>query len=320
MMNSYFKQKPAIIQLLIFIGMAIGCFMILSLIGTILIASMSGLSLTQLGDSSNWDYTDPAMLTFIRGMLVIQFIGLFIIPTALFSFFADPKPARFVGLKKPVAPVYLILGIVVLIVSVPLVEWLGLINQKADFPEGMARWMRSMEDDANRQIRLLLSKNSIADLLLNILMIAGFAAIGEELFFRGVLQRIFIRMFRNPWVGILVTAFVFSAFHFQFYGFLPRFLLGILLGAAYWYSGSLWTSILAHFFYNGLIIIIAYYNPELVSQEETNLFNASSILIPALVSLAAVTVIIWYMHKRSSVTFAEVYADDKKPTNEFPFS
>ena len=116
--------------------------------------------------------------------------------------------------------------------------------------------MKASEESAAKQIEFMLKRNTVQDLLLNLVLVAVFAGVGEELFFRGVLQRLFIKLFKNPWAGILVTAFIFSAIHFQFYGFIPRFILGILLGLIYWYSGSLWPAIIAHFAYDAFAVIM----------------------------------------------------------------
>ena len=78
------------------------------------------------------------------------------------------------------------------------------------------------------------------DLLIMIFLVGMLPAIGEELFFRGILQKLFIQIFKKAWPGIIFTAFLFSAIHMQFMGFFPRMALGIILGALYWYSGSLY--------------------------------------------------------------------------------
>ena len=103
----------------------------------------------------------------------------------------------------------------------------------------------------------------------------------------------------------------------QFYGFLPRFVLGVLLGAVYWYSGSLWVAMLAHFIYDAVLIIAAYYNPEMLEQESTVQF--SNMALVGSISLALVVLLLLWMKKRSTATFASVYADDAIPVKNHPF-
>ena len=209
----YLKTKPAWAQLFMFLGLAFGSFIILSMVGMLLLANMTGLSMMEMSDPLNWDYKNPALLTFVRGMLLIQFLFLFVVPCFLFAYFSDPKPTSYLGFRSA-KPVYYLLGVLVLIVAIPLVDWLGVFNHQL-IPEttSLGKWMKESEEQAGHQIAFMLKKNSIPDLLMNLFFIAVFAGVGEELFFRGILQRLFIRIFKNPWVGIIVTAIIFSAIH-----------------------------------------------------------------------------------------------------------
>ena len=84
-------------------------------------------------------------------------------------------------------------------------------------------------------------------------------AIGEEFLFRGIMQRSLIDFNINPHTAILITAIVFSAMHMQFFGFFPRFFLGVLLGYLYYWSGSIWVPIIGHFFQNASSVILIYW-------------------------------------------------------------
>ena len=314
---AYLKNRPAWIQLMIFISMAFGIFIVISLIGVIILGKVTGINIMDMADPDTWDYNDPALLGFIRGMLVIQFIGLFLLPALVFSYFADPKPLDYFGLKKPVKNFYYLAGALALVISLPLVDWLGALNREVNFPDAMEGWLTKSEDDAARQIEFLLNRNTTADLLINLVVIAVFAGVGEELLFRGVLQRLLIRIFKSPMAGIIVVAFVFSAIHFQFFGFLPRFILGIVLGMIYWYSGSLWPAIIAHFAYDAVAVIAVHFNPELLTNTEATLFTDGISWIYALTSFVFMGAIIWYMKVQSTVTYEKVYAGEE---TEDPFS
>jgi CAAX protease family protein len=316
---AYLRTRPAWAQLLIFLGMAFGIFIILSFIGVMILSNMTGIKLLEIGDVSKWDLAKPGMINFMRGMLIIQFVGLFLVPTFLFAIFSDRRPAKYLGLRV-VPAIYILLGVALLFVAIPLVELTGVFNH--DFiPETtrIGKWMKKSEDDAARQLVFLLKRNTPRDLLLNVIFIAAFAGIGEELFFRGVLQRIFIKLFKSPLAGIIVTAIIFSAIHMQFYGFIPRFILGILLGFIYWYSGSLWPAIIAHFVYDAFFIVLVYFNPSLATQDSPA-FTAGNQTVMALFSLVLVSGIIYLMKKKSTTRYADVYADDVvKETTPFTF-
>jgi membrane protease YdiL (CAAX protease family) len=294
--------------------MAVGIFTIFSAIGMSILSGMTGISMFDVGDLSKWK-ANPKMLTYVRGMLLVQFLGLFLIPSLLFAYFSDPRPLQYIGIKKPINPIYWILGIASLLVAIPLVEYTGLINRQVNFGSAQ-NWMQRMEDEAMQQIKFMLGKQTVTELVTNVVFIALFAGIGEELFFRGVLQRLFIKVFKNPWAGILLTAFLFSALHVQFFGFIPRFLLGILLGAVYWYSGSLLAAMVAHFIYDAFFIVLAYFQPQIIDDTEGSMFNGTLPITMALISAALVVLIVWVMKRNSTITYNEVYKTDEVPKHQ----
>ncbi len=316
-MKGLLKSKSAGSQFLLVIGISIVSLFIISLLGTVILARMTGMKLMELSDISKWDYSKPQIIFLIRGMQVVQFIGLFLIPTFICARLFSTNTKNYLGLKRPSNNFYFIVGIAVMIVAIPLVNWLGELNKNVQFPDNIEGWMKRSEEEAAKTVNALLSKHTIKDLVLNIIFIAGFAAVGEELLFRGMVQRLLIKMFRTHWPGIIITAFLFSAMHMQFYGFLPRFALGILLGAIYWYSGSLWTAILAHFVYDALIIVLVYFNPEMLNEQGAG--KATNIALIGSISFVMVVLLIEWMRKKTATTYAEVYADDDIPVKDHPF-
>jgi hypothetical protein len=144
-----------------------------------------------------------------------------------------------------------------------------------ELPESMAAFedaIRSLEDAAEKTTTEFLSVNTIGGLILNLIIIALLPAIGEELFFRGVLFSLFKDWFKNAHWAVLITSILFSAAHLQFYGFLPRMLLGILFGYLLIWSGSIWIPILAHFVNNALAVSVFYFfsdREELLEQTDS---------------------------------------------------
>ena len=309
-MKGLLKSKPPLTQFIILISIALASFFLIGILGTIVLSKIAGMNLETMSDSSKWDYNSPALLTVIRGMQIIQFVSLFLIPSFLCAWLFSTDSKKYLGFKKPSNMGYFLVAAGVLLLSLPLVSFLGELNRNVQFPAGIANWMKELEADAAKTIKALLSKHTIKDLMLNIICIAGLAAVGEELLFRGVAQRLLIKIFKSPWAGIIISAFLFSAMHMQFYGFLPRFVLGTLLGVIYWYSGSLWTAILAHFVYDAALIILVYFNPESLNDE--NSLNLSNIALGAAISAALVVLLVMWMKKKSTVTYGQVYADDKQ--------
>ena len=142
--------------------------------------------------------------------------------------------------------------------ALPAVNWLKSLNDMVVLPHfmsGVELWMQQMEHQSEVLTDKFLSVSSYSGLALNLLVMAAIPALGEELFFRGILQTVLGEKF-NRHLAVWITAFIFSAIHLQFYGFLPRFLLGAALGYLFLFSGSIWASIVAHFINNALAVVL----------------------------------------------------------------
>jgi len=233
----------------------------------------------------------------------------FVPPVLVYLFMSFPgNYGYFLGFRKAEKANMYVLGVIGILLVMPFVFWLGQLNQHIDLP----RKFLEMEEEASRFMIAFLKVNKPIDIIINVFIIALLPAVCEEIFFRGALQRIIINITRNPWVGIVVTAILFSALHMQFLGFLPRVFLGIILGAFYWFSGSLWTSIIPHFVNNAVQVIVASYAPKYIDK------NPETPVLAALASGIVVWAILWYYQKQSSITYSKVYqTDELTPTNQF---
>ncbi|MBK6937275.1 MAG: CPBP family intramembrane metalloprotease [Chitinophagaceae bacterium] len=316
-MRGFLKNKPAFNQLLIVAGVTLMSLFVIGAIGSFIVAFVAKVPFSEMADTKNWNYSSPKTIFVVRGLLLVQFFALCVIPAYVAARLFGDNNSRYLGLKPPTNLTYFIVGIALLLFSTPLVGWLGELNKNIHFPSGIENWMREKEDDAGETAKALLSLRTPPDLLINIFFIGVLAGVGEELLFRGVIQRILIRLFKNQWAGIVIAAFVFSAVHFQFYGFVPRFLLGIFLGLIFWYSGSLWTSMLAHAIYNSVQVVLVYYNPEMLTKD--NPIETGNLAVAALISATIVLGLVWWMKTRSTTTYQQVYADDMKPFKDHPF-
>jgi membrane protease YdiL (CAAX protease family) len=154
------------------------------------------------------------------------------------------------------------LALLLMLVSIPLVLYSMNLNQKLPLPE----IFKMMEDQTEETLKGLLKMESMGEFLVNLTIIALLPAIGEELVFRGVVQQQLMRRIANPMLAIILSAMVFSFAHFQFEGFLPRMLLGIILGWLYWHTRNFWVPVIAHFFNNGIQVAGQYlYGKEMSS-------------------------------------------------------
>jgi membrane protease YdiL (CAAX protease family) len=155
---------------------------------------------------------------------------------------------------------WLLVTALLIIVTLPFMSTLIAWNAGAHFPtflHDFEVWARTSEDRAAVLTKFLTQFNSISRFLVGVVVIALVPAVSEELFFRGVIQRNLVRWF-SPHVGVWLGAALFSAIHFQFFGFVPRFVLGLVLGYLYLWSGNILVSMAAHFTQNAFQLFILY--------------------------------------------------------------
>ena len=149
-------------------------------------------------------------------------------------------------------------GLLFIMFTFPVAQFAYWVNQQIPLPD----WVSQMENSVDGFLEILLFMPTWQELLFNLLVIAVIPAIGEELVFRGMLQKRLTPLTNKAWIPIWVSAFVFSAFHLQFAGFLPRMILGASLGYLFYWTNNLWIPILAHLFVNGIQVIVTFINGE----------------------------------------------------------
>lgn len=193
----------------------------------------------------------PLLLT----MSVIQSVLVFILPAYIAARLFEKDWRSYLSLDR--SPSLLaVTGVVILfIVALPFLNQMIFYNENVSFPASVENLFRSMEDQARQVTDVMLGDTSVMGLITGILVVGVVTGIAEELFFRGALQSVFMGMLRSPVAAIVFTAFVFSLLHMQFYGFAPRFLMGMLFGYICWKSGSVITSAVAHILNNSLVVL-----------------------------------------------------------------
>ncbi len=200
----------------------------------------------------------PENIGVIKLFQIFQSVFLFVIPALIAAWLFSTHMAGYLKADGKASGITLILVVLVLFAAIPAMNMFTWINSRLDLPawlDGIEQMMITSEENAAKLTEAFLDGRSIADLAVNLFMIAILPAIGEEFLFRGVLQRIFTEWTRNSHWAIAITAFVFSFVHFQFFGFLPRFLLGLLFGYLMLWSASIWVPVAAHFVNNGIAVV-----------------------------------------------------------------
>lgn len=247
-------------------------------------------------------FDNPEYVAASKLIQIIGSVGTFIVPALLFSYLFAGDFFSLYNFRDPINWVAVFLTVGMMVSVIPLINYLAEVNMRMDFPiRSIDRLMRTMEADAEKIMRAFTATKSFWGLLVNLLMIGVLAAIGEELIFRGLFQKLLTGMVKNPHIAILITSVLFSAFHFQFFSFLPRFILGIVLGYLMYLGRSIWFPIIAHFINNAMGVIYYYFNSRGSAEDMLEEIGTSNLLpMTALISLLifAVFFIAWYYQVR----------------------
>jgi hypothetical protein len=211
--------------------------------------------------SSFQDLISSNNLQFQKFALALTSVGMFIFPALVFAYLENRNVSSYLKLNKPSNIFSIALAIMMMITATPFIEWSVMVNEGMKLPsflQGLENWMRLKENELAELTKNILVMKSITALLINLLIIAVIPALGEEFTFRGCIQKLFTLWAKNYHVGIWIAAIIFSTIHFQFYGFLPRMLLGALFGYIFVWTGSIWAPVVAHFYNNASAVIAAY--------------------------------------------------------------
>lgn len=248
------RNYPPVFQVLL---MQFGFALVLTVLGNLvftIIAFVAHWDVQRLisNFSADADFASRWQMRLMLGLShIFTFIGSGLLTIYLFYRQYPVKWPDYLRIRQSPKGKTVLVALLLMLAVMPLVLFLYNINKSLPIPES---W-RILENQTNEAIKGLLHMENALELLGNLFIIAFLPALGEELVFRGVLQQQLMRIIRNPWIALLLSAALFSFIHFQFEGFFPRMLLGLVLGWLYWKSRNFWVPVLAHFANNGLQVL-----------------------------------------------------------------
>jgi membrane protease YdiL (CAAX protease family) len=257
--NQKYVSPPGMMEILIVIFLVI----ILGVAGSQvagLIAQKSGMGLEALlnGLSENNTLENRNLVRYAN--LVVHFMS-FTIPCIILALIMRRKKwHEYLSLNLSPGMKTAMMACLIVMVSMPFTNLVYWLNMQLPLPE----WAKTLEEGATEMINALLTMDTPFEFLINLVIIALVPALGEELLFRGVFQKVLSNILKKAHLAIWITAFLFSTMHMQFEGFIPRFLLGGLLGYLFFWSKNLWVPIIAHFFFNGIQVAAKYFFGDLI--------------------------------------------------------
>ncbi|MBP7497085.1 MAG: CPBP family intramembrane metalloprotease [Bacteroidales bacterium] len=255
------SSKPGT-KLLLFIFLILCCFILTNVVGLLaapLIFKTDYYSLINL--LSSLDYNNHFHINILKYFQILQALGFFVLPSILAAYLFSSSKLSFLMVEHKTKKSTLLLSCIIVIIAMPAIDLMVKINEAMHLPaflKGLEEWMLNSEKNAKIITEAFLNVTTLKGLFLNIIMIGVLPAIGEEFVFRGVLQRIFKNWTKNSHIAIIISAILFSGIHLQFYGFIPRMLLGVMFGYLLLWTNSIWVPVIAHFINNTTAIIVNY--------------------------------------------------------------
>lgn len=204
-------------------------------------------------------FPQPLSIASLKWIQLLQASAMFLLPPLCMAYLWSKQPLQWLKLTKQSHKAHWIWAIAIMLVALPAINMLGEWNQQMTLPaflEPIEMWMKDKEAAAKILTEQFLTATTLGGLLVNLLLMAVLPAVAEELTFRGVLQNLFSASSASHHLAIWGSAILFSAIHMQFYGFIPRMLMGALFGYMLVWTGSLWIPMLMHFVNNGIAVLL----------------------------------------------------------------
>lgn len=290
---------PSMVLLLLLVFMSGGYFVAMTII-SLLAGPIFGVSIFELASvaTNPADHPEgPGIMLMLQG--VLQLMAFIIAPLILLRSL-NYGISEYLNWKiRPSWLLVLLSGLLIVFImpaNSVIINW----NATVDFPDfmsGFEAWARAQEDQLAELTELITRFETVPKLLVGLLVFAAIPAVGEELVFRGITQRQLFRWFGNQHVAIWVTGIIFAAIHVQFFGFLPRAILGALFGYLYFWSGRIIVPIVAHFVNNGFTVFMLYLQQTRTIEadiESTEAMPWYSVMLSVLISVA----LIYFLYQR----------------------
>lgn len=307
-------------QLGIFFGLIGGAIILAVLVQMILMFTVVDMkSFLNSGNADNFKTAllHPKHRNILLTMQVLTTFTIFFVPALVFAKIVHGDAFVYLGLKMKSNKIQVGLVVLLAFVGLGLSGGLGELNELIPISANLEKKFRALEAEYQSQVVAIATIKNFGDYLVALIVIAVLPAFFEELLFRGVMQQMLEQWSKSGWLAILITGFLFSAFHLSYYGFLPRFGLGIVLGLIFFYTRNMWLNVLLHFLNNAIAVTALYYTslkglpPEKVLDEKFPLWVG-------VIALAVVVFLLNFLYKASVSNGSHTINNTIAPSNN-PF-
>lgn len=198
----------------------------------------------------------PVDYSYQPGKLLLSFFSIasFLLPVMMVRILFSNEFNLLLNSRRNSSKANILISVLAMLCSIVVMNWLGYVNQQIPIWSAL----KASEMKAHEKMQAYMKMDSVAMLIYNLVIFSVIPSVCEEVFFRGTMQPMWRRILGGKIAAIVVTAAIFSLFHFEFVGFLPRFFAGIVLGTIFFSSNSILLTICCHFIYNSSIVIFNY--------------------------------------------------------------
>lgn len=267
------------------------------------------------------EMSKPENVSYARLMQVVGTFALLFIPAFMFNLLVNGRKFWWLGLNSYINIRQIGIGFVLIffanIIAAPLSDLTKQIV--AHFPS-FNQFAASLEDQYNKQVDLLSNLKSWTEFIVAVFIMAFLPAFFEELFFRGAMQNLFTKWWKNAFLAILVTAVIFSLIHASVYLFISRMILGIVLGAMFYQTKNLWVNIIAHFLNNFIALCQMFYISRSGKPVHADKLDPKVDWWVALLALAAIVFLLRLLTKYSKLNLLKISDRDTQLRERFDTS
>jgi uncharacterized protein len=298
MLRGLYSELSPFSRLFLLITLVLSFMLFSALFGILILVPFYGSGI--LGILSSPDYSNATVITSLKVIQICNMAGGLLMPALLYLWLCTPKEEKYTAFSLKISPLLVVSAIILTVVSQPFIGWTSELNSYLSLPDWLAPvegWMKGKEKLGADITDAFLATTTAGGLTVNLFMIVVLPAFAEEVLFRGVLAKSFRDWTKSIHFAVLISAFIFAAIHLQFYGFLPRFLLGVALGYLFFWSGSLWLPIAAHFTNNFLSVMVEFLYRKGIIHTNAENFGMNNPLLITGFSLLALSAILYMIYR-----------------------
>jgi len=289
MNNGVLQQSPPGYRILLTMAISLTMGFIFGMLGRSLAGAIWQFDLMNPG--AEYELTDPGYMMALRIVMLCTHIGMFILTAWIAArLFTATQVTQELALQQKPPVRWVVVLPVLMALLFPVINFTYDLNMQWQAPQSVME----LEEESQKITDEFLSSDGLTGLFMNLLVLALIPALGEELLFRGLIQRYAIGWLKSPHAGIWFTAALFSFIHFQFLGFLPRFLLGAYFGYMVYWTKSLWPAIGLHFLNNALAILLGWAEIKGWIDADSDVFgvNAPLVVVASVMLFAGVNLLL----------------------------